>query len=129
VDVGSGGGLPALPLAVLCPALAIRLVEPIAKKGAFLRTAVRELSLGARVAVSVQRAETLAPTTFDVALSRATLPPLAWVELAGQLVSPGGRAFVLASAATDPGEAVAPFRVAGRWSYDETRRTLIELVK
>jgi len=51
VDVGSGGGLPALPLALLRPELTIRLCEPIAKKAAFLRTAIRELKLADRVAL------------------------------------------------------------------------------
>src|SRR5262245_10579524 len=55
VDVGSGAGLPALPLALLRPALRIRLVEPRAKKAAFLRTAVRELGLSARVSVDARR--------------------------------------------------------------------------
>jgi 16S rRNA (guanine527-N7)-methyltransferase len=128
VDVGSGGGLPALPLAILRPELGLRLVEPIAKKGAFLRTAVRQLALGARVTVAVQRAETLLPATFDVAISRAALPPPAWIGLASQLVRPGGRAFVLASSGSDPGDAVAPFRRAGRWSYSDDRRALIELI-
>src|SRR5215831_10436000 len=48
VDVGSGGGLPGVPLAILRPALGVRLVEPVAKKAAFLRTAVREVGLGGR---------------------------------------------------------------------------------
>ena len=52
VDIGTGGGLPAIPLAVLRPALTIELCEPIAKKGAFLRTAIRELGLEGRVRVT-----------------------------------------------------------------------------
>ena len=128
VDVGSGGGLPALPLAILRPNLSIQLVEPIAKKAAFLRTAVRELALGQRIQVVVQRAESLAPAPpFDVATSRATLAPPEWIALAARLVRPGGRAFVLASAASDPGSVVAPFLVAGRWPYGDARRFLIEL--
>src|SRR4051812_21290952 len=45
VDVGSGGGLPGIPLAVLRPGLELVLVEPTAKKVAFLRTAIRDLGL------------------------------------------------------------------------------------
>jgi 16S rRNA (guanine527-N7)-methyltransferase len=129
VDVGSGGGLPALPLAVLRPALEIQLVESIAKKAAFLRTAARELALGTRAAVTVGRAESLVPAAFDVAISRATLAPAPWIALAAQLVRPGGRAFVLASAGSDPGEAVAPFALAQRRAYAGGRRVLLELVK
>src|SRR5205814_10682666 len=100
IDVGSGGGLPAIPLAVLRPPLAITLVEPIAKKAAFLRTAVRDLGLAARVTVQARRAEAIArgaPESFGVAISRATMPPQAWVELAERLVPAGGRIFVLTS--------------------------------
>lgn len=109
VDVGSGGGLPALPLALLRPGLEIRLCEPIAKKAAFLRTAVRELKLSDRVAPETQRAEQLADELandasqrFDVATSRATFAPEVWLALGRRLVRPGGRVFVL----TVPGTAI-----------------------
>src|SRR5436190_1727343 len=112
-DVGSGGGLPAIPLAVLCPNLHFQLLEPVAKKTAFLRTAVRELGLGERVTVTAKRAETIAPAEFDVAMSRATLPPPEWIQLATQLVRPGGRIFVLASDGSDPGAPPAPLALTG----------------
>jgi 16S rRNA (guanine527-N7)-methyltransferase len=127
VDVGSGGGLPAIPLAVLCPHLRFDLLEPVAKKTAFLRTAVRELGLGERVKVTAKRAETIAPAQFDIAVSRATLPPPAWIDLAMRLVRPGGRIFVLASEESDPGAAPAPLVLAGRWPYHDGHRALIEL--
>jgi 16S rRNA (guanine527-N7)-methyltransferase len=133
VDVGSGGGLPAIPLALLRPHLQIQLIEPIAKKAAFLRTAVRELGLAPRVTVTVGRAESLLPlappSAFDVAISRATLAPLEWISLAVQLVRPGGRAFILASASSDPGANVAPFDLVSRRPYSGDRRVLIELLK
>jgi 16S rRNA (guanine527-N7)-methyltransferase len=128
IDVGSGGGLPALPLAILCPNLSIRLLEPIAKKAAFLRTAVRELELGARVKVETKRAQTVAPATFDVALSRATLPPRAWLPLAAELVRPGGRVFLLAAADEAP-PPPASLSSVGQWPYLDGRRVLVELVK
>ncbi len=135
VDVGSGGGLPALPLSLLCPSLTIRLVEPIAKKAAFLRTAVRELGVASRVAVDTRRVEAILPATFDLALSRATFPPPVWVPIAVDLVKPGGRVFVLASGSADepaagripgtsPDQRLEP---VGRWPYLEGRRQLVEL--
>jgi 16S rRNA (guanine527-N7)-methyltransferase len=128
IDVGSGGGLPAIPLAVLCPHLKLELYEPIAKKTAFLRTAVRDLGLGDRVKVVAKRAETIAPATFDVAISRATLPPPAWIDLAMRLVRPGGRIFVLASDESDPGAPPPGLTLAGRWPYLGGKRLLIELM-
>jgi 16S rRNA (guanine527-N7)-methyltransferase len=124
VDVGSGGGLPAIPLAVLRPRLALMLVEPIAKKAAFLRTAIRELGLGDRVSVRVGRGEAVAgetPRAFDVAISRATLAPARWLVLAGKLVRPGGRVFALTAADALPEQ-------PKREIYFEGRRALIEVV-
>ena len=135
VDVGSGGGLPALPLALLRPGLVIRLCEPIAKKAAFLRTAIRELKLADRVSLEARRGEELADELvavpagpgaaaaperlFDVATSRATFAPEAWLALGRRLVRPGGRVFVL----TVPGTAIA----GATDIYGDRRRALIEV--
>jgi len=103
IDVGSGGGLPAIPLAILRPGLRVTLVEPVAKKAAFLRTAVREGSLGARVVVENRRAEVMAPGagSFDAATARAVLAPAGWAKLGAKLVREGGRVFILAAAGTE----------------------------
>ena len=129
LDVGSGGGLPALPLAILCPNLTLKLLEPIAKKAAFLRTTIRELGLASRLTVDSRRAQTVAPATFDVALSRATLPPRSWLPIAAELVRPGGRVFLLASSAGDWSAPPASLTVTGQWAYLSDRRWLVELVK
>jgi len=123
VDVGSGGGLPAVPLALLRPELSILLCEPIAKKGAFLRTAIRELGLGGRVELAAIRGEKLAdehPAAFDAAISRATLPPEKWLPLGRRLVRPGGRVFVLTTPSSLPGE-------ERRQAYLHGKRVLIEV--
>jgi 16S rRNA (guanine527-N7)-methyltransferase len=123
IDVGSGGGLPALPLAILRPELSIDLSEPIAKKAAFLRTAIRTLGLGGRVRVDPRRGEAIAdaaPGRFDVATSRATFAPALWLALGRRLVRPGGRVFALA--AVDAAPAGLPALV-----YHGGRRTLVEL--
>ena len=57
IDVGSGGGSPAIPLAVANPQVALTMVEVKVRKSAFLREAVRTLSLNAQVLTS--RYETL----------------------------------------------------------------------
>jgi len=116
VDVGSGGGLPALPLAVLCSSLRLQLLEPIAKKAAFLRTAVRELGLGDRVAVDTRRVQAVVPGIFDVAMSRATFPPPIWTALALDLVKPGGRVFVLSSTAADDTPTAPGLEPGGGWT-------------
>jgi 16S rRNA (guanine527-N7)-methyltransferase len=73
LDVGSGGGLPALPLAIAMKGSGARftLAEPTTKKVAFLRTAIRELQLPANVHAG--RAEQIdsRETAFDLITSRA----------------------------------------------------------
>jgi len=58
IDIGSGGGSPALPLKIVKPGLSLRMVESKTRKGAFLREAVRELGLPS-VEVDVCRYEEL----------------------------------------------------------------------
>jgi len=58
IDIGSGGGSPALPLKILLPELSLRMVESKTRKGAFLRDAVRQLGLR-NVEVEVCRYEEL----------------------------------------------------------------------
>jgi 16S rRNA (guanine527-N7)-methyltransferase len=121
VDVGSGGGLPAIPLALLRPELTVRLCEPVAKKAAFLRTAVRDLGLSERVSLAVARGEDLPTGRFEVAVSRATLEPQAWLALGRRLVQPGGRVFVL----TVPG---SPLAANGETQlYAGGRRLLVDV--
>src|SRR5262249_9741473 len=89
VDVGSGAGAPGLPLAVARPDLAIVLVEPLQKRVAFLRTATGTLwpAPSGRPSVTRARGEALTKKRerFDVAISRATLPPPEWAALGTEL--------------------------------------------
>ena len=71
LDVGSGGGVPGLPLAIARPQWMIVLVDSNHKKGAFLQQAAIELGL-ANVEVITARVEDYeSPAPFDVVISRA----------------------------------------------------------
>lgn len=80
VDVGTGAGAPGLALALLRPDLKLTLVEPLVKRVSFLRTVVGTIG---RLDITVlsKKGEDVVGTAFDVAMSRATLPPPLWVPL------------------------------------------------
>ena len=94
VDVGSGAGAPGVPLAILRPDLKMTLCEPLQKRTAFLRTVLGTLRRN-DVTLVVGKGEALPPASFEVALSRATLAPPAWLALGVSLVAPGGEVDVL----------------------------------
>jgi len=91
LDVGSGGGLPGIPLAIARPELRVTLVDSIAKKTAFLQQAKAELGLG-NLNVVTSRVEDYRPAArFDVITSRAFSDLKEFVTLTRHLLEPGGR--------------------------------------
>jgi 16S rRNA (guanine527-N7)-methyltransferase len=108
-DVGSGAGLPGIVLAVARPDLTITLVEPLARRTAFLSEAVTALGLDTTVTVVRGRAEDVAggpPAAADIVTARAVAP---LDRLAGwclPLAAVGGRLLALkgASAAEEVAE-------------------------
>jgi len=88
-DIGSGGGVPGVPIAIAQPDRQVTLVESNQKKAAFLRQTVIELAL-ANVEVVEGRVESLAGRQFDVLISRALSELPEFARMAGHLLSPGG---------------------------------------
>ena len=93
VDVGSGAGLPGIPLALADPSRRWRLLEPRAKRAAFLEEAVRALELDcevlAKTAAEAARDPALAGA-HSVATARAVAAPEAAFELLRPLGARGG---------------------------------------
>src|SRR5690606_1816892 len=90
-DLGTGPGLPGIPLAIACPGLRVTLVESNGKKARFLREAVRELGLE-HVDVAETRIEALdRPGAYAAITARAlaTIPLI--LQLGGHLLEPAGR--------------------------------------
>lgn len=88
-DVGSGGGLPGMPLAIVEPGRAFTLIESRAKRVHFLRHAAAELGL-ANVEVAHCRAEDLpVDRPFATVLARAVAPPAELLEICRHLTAPG----------------------------------------
>ena len=91
LDVGSGPGLPGIPLAVAAPRAHVTLLESSQKKTAFLQQAKLELKLD-NVAVVCERVENWRPgRTYGVVISRAFSDLAEFVNLAGRHAAPGGR--------------------------------------
>lgn len=112
LDVGSGAGLPGIPLAILRPDLRVTLLESLLRRVNFLELAVAELGLGDRVRVVRGRAEEHG-RTYDVATCRAVAPLPRLIEWCLPLVAPGGRLLALkgASASGELAEASELVRV------------------
>lgn len=92
-DLGSGGGLPGLVIAVRRPDLAITLVERRASRADLLLRAVRALSLTGQVTVladDVRVLGTRAPRTFDAVTARSFAAPPITARWAGVLLRSGG---------------------------------------
>jgi len=97
-DVGSGGGLPGIPLAIARPKLKVELIEASQKKASFLRQAQIELHL-TNVSIHCGRVERYKPTTrFDVVISRAFSSLADFVRLAAHLLAPEGRLLAMKGA-------------------------------
>ena len=104
-DIGSGGGLPGIPLAIARSELQVALVESNQKKSAFQQQAKIELGL-ANVSVHCERVEAWQPEEkCDVVVSRAFSDIAEFVKLSGHLLAEGGA--LLAMKGVHPYEEIA----------------------
>ncbi|HEY0334880.1 MAG TPA: 16S rRNA (guanine(527)-N(7))-methyltransferase RsmG [Stenotrophomonas sp.] len=117
-DLGTGPGLPGIPLAITRPGLQVTLVESNGKKARFMREAVRQLGLGnARVAEC--RAEALDESAAYDHLTARALDTLAGIiEVGGHLLRPGGT--LLAMKGVRPDEEIAALPTG--WSARQLHR-------
>ena len=105
LDVGSGAGLPGIPLALALPQAQITLLDSNQKKTAFLHQALIELQLR-NAGVVCERAEKYQSNQlFSVVVSRAFSDLAAFVAQAGRLVAPGGT--LLAMKGVHPADEIA----------------------
>lgn len=90
VDIGSGAGLPGVPLALARVDLEVVLLEPLLRRYNFLTEVVAELGLPPRVSVLRGRAEDL-DAHFDVVTARAVAPLERLIGWTKHLFLPGGQ--------------------------------------
>lgn len=122
-DLGTGPGLPGIPLALAVPGLKVTLVESNGKKCRFLREVVRQLGLG-NVRVLESRAEAVdEPGAYEQVTARAMDTLAGILGVGGHLLSPTGRLLAMKGqrpdaeiAALPPGwrvESIQPLAVPG----------------
>jgi 16S rRNA (guanine527-N7)-methyltransferase len=117
LDVGAGGGLPGMVLAICRPDMKVAMIDTVHKKTAFLTQVKAELGL-ANVTVYTKRVEQLeVKELFDVITSRAFADLLDFVNWSGHLLAEGGQFIALKGvAATDEQQ-----RVPDPWKITELR--------
>jgi 16S rRNA (guanine527-N7)-methyltransferase len=99
VDIGSGGGLPGIPAAIISPKLEVTLVEPRGRRATFLRHAIWRLGLGAKI-LNV-RDDEIDSGNWQAAVAQAVWPPKEWLKRAPRLLGPEGHVYLLSSQRID----------------------------
>ncbi|QDG51252.1 16S rRNA (guanine(527)-N(7))-methyltransferase RsmG [Persicimonas caeni] len=89
LDVGSGAGLPGVPLKLLYPDLPITLVEPRQKRTTFLKIVLNRLDL-ADTTIERKRIEEVERAEFSYVISKAFQPPVQWLETASEWTADEG---------------------------------------
>jgi 16S rRNA (guanine527-N7)-methyltransferase len=118
VDVGSGAGLPGIPIAISCPGRAVTLLDSNHKKSAFLKQAIAELGL-TTVQVVTERVEVYRPSeSFKTVISRAFSDLADFVKLAGHLCASDG--VLIAMKGVHPDEEMA--QLPSSWNVIKTVR-------
>jgi len=105
LDVGSGGGVPGIPLAVARPGWHVVLLDSSHKKTAFLAQAVIELALENAEAVTARVEDYVPSAPFDVVISRAFSDLAAFARAAVRQLAPGGQ--IVAMKGVYPDEEIA----------------------
>ena len=97
VDVGSGAGLPGIPLAVYFPQKQFTLIDSIGKKTRFMTQAVRELGLSNVEVVQTRAEEYQTPHCFDTMIARAVASVDELIRISKHLLAENGKLLMMKS--------------------------------
>jgi 16S rRNA (guanine527-N7)-methyltransferase len=95
LDVGAGGGLPGIVLAIARPGMKVSLIDTVHKKTAFLKQVKAELELANVTVYTAKVQELQVEQKFDVITSRAFADLSDFVNWSGQLLAEGGKFIAL----------------------------------
>lgn len=127
LDIGTGAGLPGIPIKIALPDIHVTLVEPIKKRVDFLKQVIRRLDLKGISVLHRGIDEGVSVGRYDVVTSRATFKLDEFISLASSQVAPGGFLVAMKSATEEvameirhaesslPDLSLSPFKV-----YDYT---------
>ena len=116
LDVGAGGGLPGIVLAIARPDIKVSLIDTVHKKTAFLTQVKAELGLN-NVTVYTLKVQDLKAGPFDTITSRAFADLSDFVNWSGHLLAEGGQ-FIALKGTAPPEEQE---RLPGEWKVKELR--------
>lgn len=134
MDVGSGGGSPAIPMKLAAPAVRLTMVEVKARKSAFLREAIRQLSLTDTVVETSRYEELLARPelheSFDLVSLRAVRVEARVLGTLQAFVRPGGSIFLFRgpSGPEAPSTLVPPLEWGGTHPLVETLQSRLTIL-
>ena len=96
LDIGSGAGFPAIPLAIACPAMSVVMAEARRKRANFLREVIRQTGVrNAQVLEERITLDTASPPAFDAATSRAFGAVAQFLSLVRSRLCAGGLAIAM----------------------------------
>jgi 16S rRNA (guanine527-N7)-methyltransferase len=127
LDIGTGAGFPAVPLAVLRPGWQVTALEATGKKAAFVEQAARSLGLGNLQVVHAHSDHWRSEARFDLVTFKAIGRIEACLKTARRFVGPGGHVAVYKTAAVAPNEVSAARRAATTLGFTESRPLDYEL--
>ncbi|MFC3689136.1 16S rRNA (guanine(527)-N(7))-methyltransferase RsmG [Aquipuribacter hungaricus] len=114
LDVGSGAGLPGIPLAIARPDVQVELVEPLLRRTSWLDEVLVELGLTGSVVVTRGKVAVIGPRQVDVVTARAVAPLERLLPMCMPLLRPGGVLLALKGEQAQT-EVDAVARQASRW--------------
>lgn len=117
LDVGAGGGLPGIVLAIAKPGMKVSLIDTVHKKTAFLKQVKAELGLANVTVFTAKVQEVQVPQQFDVITSRAFADLSDFVNWSGHHLAEGGQ-FIALKGVAPPDEQE---RLPAEWKVSELR--------